>query len=400
MTRTGEIFIKILQSALYGGEYTENFSADDWKAIFSLADSQLLLPIIFEAVRKNESLMAEKALFEYLKKRTIASVVRQTAKSVDFARLYAKFREKNLHPLVVKGRLCSRLYPMPDHRVSADDDIFVSDDELAECRSVLVEAGLNGEIPENEVADEMTYKNEFLYVELHRSLFDSGEGAPEDFNRFFVDVHKKRREIDGIFSMPAHEHMLYLILHSFKHFLYCGVGIRQTCDIAFWGREYAAEIDWELLLSQLSSVRADKFAAAQLRIATTRLGFEFDLPRVWQKMVDEADELPMLDDMFEGGVYGADSLSRLHSSTAVLTAVRAERTGENPGIVKSLFPGFEYMSGKYRYVKAHPILLPVGWAHRLISYATELRTKNSSASESLSVAKKRKALMKVYGIIK
>lgn len=391
-----KIFLDGLRASLAKESFDAKLSDEEWSKLFALANSQFLLPILFEAAY--EGGVKELPIYAELRKRAVAAVVRQTSRTVDFRRLYELLLSKGLHPIIVKGQLCSRLYPMPDHRVSSDDDIYVAAEEISACRAALAEYGLKCELSENETADEYTYKNEQLYVELHASLFDSDDFAGGDFNRFFRDIHKNAVEIDGLLSMPPHEHLLYLILHSFKHFLYCGVGVRQTCDIALWAREYHDLIDWQLLFAQLSSLHGEKFAAAQFIIAERYLGFELDLPPIWTKCT--VDPEPMLSDMFDGGVYGSETLTRLHTSTAVLSAVKADRTGKKQGIVKSLFPKYEYIAGKYGYVKKHPFLLPIGWANRMLDYVGELKKSDSSAADSLKLASERIELLRCYGVIK
>ena len=80
-----------------------------------------------------------------------------------------------------------------------------------------------------------------LYIELHRHLFDSSEDAHDELNRFFE--HFPAVEIDGFLAMPPHEHLLYLLLHAYKHFVRSGIGLRQFCDIGLWARAYHGEID-------------------------------------------------------------------------------------------------------------------------------------------------------------
>ena len=79
--------------------------------------------------------------------------------------------------------------------------------------------------------DKSLYRNHPMWsipIELHRRLFDSAEDAHDDLNRFFSDL--KPVEIDGFLAMPPHEHLLYLILHAYKHFVGCGIGLRQQTE--------------------------------------------------------------------------------------------------------------------------------------------------------------------------
>lgn len=339
------------------------------------------------------------ALFAVTKQQVIGQVLNQTVRSAEFADLYRKLRSAGLHPIVVKGQLCSRLYPLKDHRISADDDLYISDAEFMACHEQLLANGLTSDTPVDELAtaDEVSYTKEGspLYIELHRHLFDSAEDAHDELNHFFADLNPV--ETDGFLAMPPHEHLLYLLLHAYKHFVRSGIGLRQFCDIGLWARAYHGEIDWQRLHEQCESVHAATFAAAAFRIARDYLGIDFDLPTPWDASIDAE---PLLHDTLCGGVYGSNDLTRLHSSTVTLNAVKASRTGEKSSVLSTVFPKREYLERRYPYLKKRPYLLPVAWVQRIAHYASEKRSgAGSSASGSIKLAKERIELMKRYGIM-
>lgn len=397
LTATERQFLHIAKAAVSGGELPAE--SVDWPAVFALAGQQKLLPIVYEAVRKTPAAAENAALFAAVKQQVIAQVLHQTMRASEFSGLYQKLRAAGLHPLVVKGQLCSRLYAQTDHRISADDDILIPDGEFFACHEHLLANGLTTDTPMDELAsaDEVSYTKEGspLYIELHRHLFDSSEDAHDELNRFFADL--KPAEIDGLLAMPPHEHLLYLILHAYKHFVRSGIGLRQFCDIGLWARAYYAEIDWQRLHDQCESVHAATFAAAAFRIAGDYLGIEFDLPAPWS---DAVDAEPLLHDSLCGGVYGSNDLTRLHSSTVTLNAVKASRTGEKSSVLSTVFPKREYLERRYPYLKKRPYLLPVAWVQRIAHYASEKQSgSDNSASGSIKLAKERIELMKRYGIM-
>lgn len=390
-------FLHIAKAAISGGDLPAE--KVDWPAIFTLANQQKLLPILFEAVRKMPAAEENVALFAVTKQQVIGQVLNQTVRSAEFADLYRKLRTVGLHPIVVKGQLCSRLYPLKDYRISADDDLYISDVEFMACHEQLLANGLTTDTPTDELAtaDEVSYtKNSSpLYIELHRHLFDSAEDAHDELNHFFTDINPV--EMDGFLAMPPHEHLLYLILHAYKHFVRSGIGLRQFCDIGLWARAYHVEIDWQRLHEQCESVHAATFAAAAFHIAGDYLGIEFDLPAPWDGSIDVE---PLLHDSLCGGVYGSNDLTRLHSSTVTLNAVKASRTGEKSSVLSTVFPKREYLERRYPYLKKRPYLLPVAWVQRIAHYASEKRSgAGSSASGSIKLAKERIELMKRYGIM-
>lgn len=397
LTATERQFLHIAKAAISGGDLpAENV---DWPAVFALAGQQKLLPIVFEAARKAPAAVENAALFAAVKQQVIAQVLHQTMRASEFAGLYQKLRAAGLHPIVVKGQLCSHLYPLKDHRISADDDLYISDVEFMACHEQLLANGLTTDTPVDELAtaDEVSYtKNGSpLYIELHRHLFDSAEDAHDELNHFFADLNPV--EIDGFLAMPPHEHLLYLILHAYKHFVRSGIGLRQFCDIGLWARAYHDEIDWQRLHDQCSSVHAATFAAAAFRIARDYLCIDFDLPAPWSASVDAE---PLLHDTLCGGVYGSNDLTRLHSSTVTLNAVKASRTGEKSSVLRTLFPKREYLERRYPYLKKRPYLLPVAWVQRIAHYASEKQSgADNSASGSIKLAKERIELMKRYDIM-
>lgn len=397
LTTTETQFLHIVKNSVSGADlFVENV---DWNAIFALANQQKLLPILFEAVRKMPAAEENVALFAVTKQQVIGQVLNQTVRSAEFADLYRKLRAAGLHPIVVKGQLCSRLYPLKDHRISADDDLYISDAEFMACHKQLLANGLTTDTPVDELAtaDEVSYtKNGSpLYIELHRHLFDSSEDTHDELNHFFTDL--KPIEVDGFSTMPPHEHLLYLLLHAYKHFVRSGIGLRQFCDIGLWAWEYHDEIDWQRLHDQCASVHAATFAAAAFRIARDYLGIDFDLPTPWDASIDVE---PLLHDSLCGGVYGSNDLTRLHSSTVTLNAVKASRTGEKSSVLRTVFPNREYLERRYPYLKKRPYLLPVAWVQRIAHYAREKQSgTDNSASGSIKLGKERIELMKRYGIM-
>lgn len=397
LTTTETQFLHIARAAISGSDLP--IEKVDWPAVFALAGQQKLLPILFEAVRKMPAAGENAALFAVTKQQVIGQVLNQTVRSAEFADLYRKLRSAGLHPIVVKGQLRSRLYPLKDHRISADDDLYISDAEFMACHEQLLANGLTTDTPVDELAtaDEVSYtKNGSpLYIELHRHLFDSAEDAHDELNHFFADLNPV--EMDGLLTMPPHEHLLYLILHAYKHFVRSGIGLRQFCDIGLWAREYHDEIDWQRLHEQCESVHAATFAAASFRIARDYLGIDFDLPMPWDASIDVE---PLLHDTLCGGVYGSNDLTRLHSSTVTLNAVKASRTGEKSSVLSTVFPKREYLERRYPYLKKRPYLLPVAWVQRIAHYASEKQSgTDNSASGSIKLGKERIELMKRYGIM-
>lgn len=393
-------------SACESGYLSALTDGDTLGGLFTLAAEQKLLPVMYEGAVISGG-FPEKFISS-LRSAAISQVVSETRRGESFSAIYSHIISRGLHPLVVKGRLCAALYPNPEARISSDDDILIPEDEFARCLDELLALGLTIDEPKKNInsAYEISLSGAEslgnVHIELHRRLFDPADKVFGGFNRFFDGVHERRSEYrdTAFLSMPPDEHLLYLILHAYKHFALRGVGVRQFCDIGLWAREYRGVIGWERLASSCREARAEVFAAAVFDIARTHLGIA--VPDDVFPLSGDVSSLPLLCDSLSGGIYGSNSSERLHSSTVTLDALGSSRGGRGRrSLMRSVFPPLEYMRGSYTYLEKHPALLPFSWFARLFRYGCEITRagKPSSAAESVKLGRERTELLRLYGII-
>lgn len=383
-----------------------------WKALFDLAESQHVLPMICDAVYGCPAAeQADAAFLKAVKRRAVRQVMAQTQKTAEFLGLYRHLEQSGVEPILVKGLICRELYPNPDHRCSGDEDLLIRPETLAECHNAMLACGMAvmGPEPEPQSACEVSYgkPGSPLHIEVHPYLFPMESEAYGDLNGYFTDVYEKTVRLclqdTQITTLDHTSHFFYLICHAFKHFLHSGFGIRQVCDIGLYANAYGSQVDWQQILTQCTEIRADRFAAAVLRIAEKYLSFSRDracCPPDWGD--PEIDASALLEDLLSGGVYGGSSVSRMHSSNMTLDAVAARKRGvkARSPVRTSLFPSARKLQGKYPYLKKYPVLLPVAWCSRILKYSRETFTvEGNSASDAVRIGKSRIALLREYGII-
>ena len=398
-------FLQVLRSALKGEKVNmEDVAPEQWREILAMAEEHKLLPMVLDALGDCPGLQnMEMAQLAAFRRQARHHVMMQTLRTGEFLTLNRSLRAAGIQPLVVKGLICRQLYPKPDLRPSGDEDVLVSEDQFPLCCRLMREAGLTPGTEDPE-ASEIPFRKTGspLYIELHKHLFEPRSQACGDLNRFFGDVFERAVEpeigAERVATMAPTDHLLYLICHAFKHFLHSGFGIRPVCDIVLFAEKYGSEICWEQVLRCCGEIRAVRFAAAIFRIGENYL--DVAAPGMFRGV--KADEMPMLKDLLEGGLYGDSSLSRKHSSNITLEAVAARKQGKKArgAMGTSVFPAANKLEGKYPYLKKHSWLLPVAWGQRLWSYARETRkNQDSSAAEALKIGAERVELLRHYGII-
>jgi hypothetical protein len=107
----------------------------------------------------------------------------------------------------------------------------------------------------------------------------------------------------------------------------------------------------------------------------------------------------MLKDVLCGGIYGSADIDRVHSGTMTLSAVKSSGSSRKTSILSSVFPSRLSLEGRYPYLKKPPLLLPVAWCTRIVSYAKRSSAGETSAAKSIAIGKERIELLRFYGII-
>lgn len=414
MNQHETLFLEALKASLTNTtvNWTEPISSEIWQSVFALSEAQKVLPLIFNAVSAcpaADSMPPE--IFDCLKVRTKSMLLGQVQKTAEFLQLYSQLSIAGIRPLLVKGAICRELYPIPELRISTDEDLLVSPEEFAKAVDVLQKCGYSTSQENIDVDNDdeigFTKVNGASYIELHKYLFSIDSDAYGRFNRYFsacfenaVSIHIQGTRID---TLNPSMHLFYLVCHAMKHFLHSGFGLRQVCDISMFANAYGKEIDWQTLLTQCREIRADKFAAALFKIGKKYLTFDFEMAHYlgqWQEI--KIDEQELLLELLQSGIYGGSSMSRRHSAKMTLEAASAGKSGKNPEttMLRMAFPPAKDLERRYPYLNKKPYLLPAAWFDRLITYHREINTlQDNTVTDAVKIGKHRIELLKKYGMI-
>ena len=184
----------------------------------------MLLPMIYESIRQcpDWQILPPQVDLQ-IRMSVVRAAAQQAAGTQRFLKLYEEMREIGLTPLVVKGIVCRNLYPNPDERISSDEDLYVSEEQLGRIRDFLMGNGFiyEDEGKPEEHMNEFTYRRkDGLYLEVHRRLFSKDSSAYGDWERFFSHAHERKTKIriqnTDLYSMNETDHFFYLICHAYN----------------------------------------------------------------------------------------------------------------------------------------------------------------------------------------
>ena len=389
-----------------------------WEALLQLALENEVLPLVYDTA---SSFVTFHSLhFESRKEfrdLAIGQSIRQIIQTNEFLTLLLHAQSQGLDPVVLKGISVRSLYPKPYLRPSVDEDILVPRDQARAFYDFLLSEGLTADDPDLDpkTAHEISFHRPEspTYIEMHLELFDHESAAYGDMNELFRGIWDRtvRQQIEDVSVRTLHptDHLLYLLGHAYKHFLHSGIGIRQVADIGVFSKAHAEEIDWAYIEASCRKAGVEKFAAAIFQIIQKHLIPELKLQN--NQSENQAinkpafssiriDEEPLLEDILSGGIYGLSDPDRVHSVNITLNEAEAAKTGKKRahGVMRSLFPGAKYLQKCFPYAKAHPILTPVAWAHRIVNYVKRTPGVVRRSLGTVREGKKRSELMKKYGI--
>lgn len=403
-----ELFLEALRAGIRGQRVAwKERSVQEWSGVFALADMHHVLPLIYEAVAEcRAAALADRVMFAKVREKSLRLMALQRTMTEEFLELYAHLQQMGVKPLAVKGIVCRSLYPNPDARLSADEDLLIPKEQFEACQEAMLLYGMQQLNPETGTENyETAYKKTggFLVIELHRMLFPENEKWCIGWNGFFDEIHKQaiERETEGVkINMPQPtDHLFFQFCHARKHLLASGVGIRQICDILLFAEHYEKEIDWEIFWDRIRMTDGILFAEAIFRLGVQYLGFkekQFYFPEGVNSMKLDTERL--MEDILHSGIHGKGTRSRLHSGT--LTLLAAEKRGLSgifPGLFYMAFPPAKNLLWRFPYLKKHPYLLPFAWGQRLCGYLREGPVLGS-VKEIVKTGRKRKEILREYGI--
>lgn len=409
MKKTNLEFLSLLKSSLKNEKYDgEKIDFEDLVYIYKMSEIHHVVPMIYNAAY-NEDFFKEcdanfQAMFKSSAFRYIFSQIQRTN---HFLEVYKKLCEKNIKILVFKGIIFRNMYNNPDDRISSDEDILIKKEDYEKVKEFFLSEGFEF----IDKGEECAYfsKSTGLCIEVSASLFSHESKAYGHLNKLFEDVFEKSIKINidkiDILTLSHEQHLIYIVFHNMKHFLTGGFGIRQVADFSKYIETYGEYINWEKFWLDLKDLNYDTFALNLIEISLKYLGFNDD-KITYPDNITSFDELKnsqkyyinsesLINDILDAGVFGASTMDRKHTALMTLDAVEDKKKSNR---LKAVFPNVNYLKDNYTYLQKYPILLPVAWGQRILSYLK--KNKTSSYINTMELGKQRIELLKEYKIIK
>ena len=378
--------------------------AADLNEILQMAILNNCGPFIYHTIWKwGVEYSLDKELLQSYKKRMILSAVSQLRADTELNEVLTALNSAKVKYLLLKGVMLSSLYPDPVYRRAYDADIHISNEAFDRAAEILTDRGYR-HIQNDSVKNEEIYRlNDILTIELHTKMFETFyEKNRAAITYAELESPSSRREIQVLDviaeTLVPNQYMIYMLCHHTKHFIALGINLRHLVDICVYVNEYNAQLDWEFIINAITRFGIKDFTLNLLYICQHHLGM-VDLSFLYQNIDD--DVIGML--LYDIVQLSADKNGAFRRASAhdIVHDIYF-RSDNNPSTVKiNIFPSTFLLKKKYMYAKKHPVLLPVAWVHRALSYLwRRMRGQGVlSPSERAELAKERVELLKLIGLL-
>lgn len=278
-------FIDIINYSLWDRPFDErslsSLSDEDWNTLYEVAQLQGLTAIFFDGLDKLSTkpvgckgLLQEKGAVS-----VVESELRWSSQLQLIRKLAETYKQHGIQVLLLKGLGLSLCYPNPKHRESNDVDVYLFG--KYEEGNRLAEELLGGRVEKFDKKEDHIYVDNysidnhihFVWPETEiQKEFDSYlQGLLQDDNLSeFLDT--------GVCLPPPEFNFLFLLNHSYGHFMWEGVALRQITDLACFLNKHGQDLDWDHINTQLHKFRLKKYADAILSFIQRYFGLSFGFP--------------------------------------------------------------------------------------------------------------------------
>lgn len=366
----------------------------DWEALYEEAKVQGLLPLVFDAVRKETQIPAE--IFPKCTQDVVRYVFHNEQLNYEQQNVLHLMRIHDIPCVILKGSSCAIRYPDPTLRIMGDIDILVPPEQQMEAVHILQTDGYGQVWDENHHCHLTVSKNRIL-VEVHKEpnglFLNKNDVLIQTFRTYFSDALEKSRLEGELPILCDEQQAVVLILHKLEHFLKGGLGLRQLCDWAVFVDQRMTKALWTSLEPILKSLGLLYFTGVITRVCVDFLKLSAEkVP--WAMAYNANLSENVMEEIMSSGNFGCKQKG-LQYGQNFFTDVNAA----NPlsSFARELVSACKR---NWKPCEKNPILLPIGACAVLMRHIKMRKSGQRAAFKPIAEMKQAKARQDLYKSLK
>ena len=285
------------------------------------------------------------------------------------------FEKNNIWYMLLKGMVIRKYYPAPELREMADNDILFDNKYSKEVYDFMTARGYQSDDYNKGYHDEYLKPPAYNF-EMHRQLVSSKERPKwyeyyKDVKSILIKDTNENRETaansesnntSNQFYFSDNDFYVYFIVHTYKHFLNSGMGLRTVLDVYLYVSNLQEKLDFDYIEEQLKKLDAYDFEQTFRSIAFKMFDENLE-DRKWWDLFD-VKEQEMLSYVLDAGTYGNLENSVAHKMG--YTKGEKKKTSDKAKyIFRRLFPSMDTIEEFFPFFYKHKWAIPFLYIYRI-----------------------------------
>ena len=350
------LILKLLANALFNKQI-QLPEKIDWNGIYEESISQTVLPLIYSVLGEIIP-PEEKVRWQRLIYRMLANNVQVLFEHTEVHKIFS--REK-IPYVIIKGACSAKYYPDPKLRIMGDVDFVVKKKDLSRAGAILEKEGFIWSEDKEHPAHYVYYKGTSTW-EMHWSMsgIPTGENGKETRKLFNEIIDTAVYDPHGYIIPDEFHHGLVMLIHTARHLINTGIGVRHLCDWAVFVEKFDDTEFKDIFEDKLKACGLWRFAQLLTQLSIKFLGAS---EKTWaMEDVDEEYLVSMMSDIFAGGNFGRKDPERINQAK-LFTNQGKGTVGDGGFIRQGVLTLNERAMLAMPIVKKIPVLMPFGWLY-------------------------------------
>lgn len=285
------------------------------------------------------------------------------------------FEKNNIWYMLLKGMVIRKYYPAPELREMADNDILFDNKYSKEVYEFMTARGYKSD-DYNKGYDDEYLKPPAYNFEMHRQLVSSKERPKwyeyyKDVKSILIKDTNENRETaannesnntSNQFYFSDNDFYVYFIVHTYKHFLNSGMGLRTVLDVYLYVSNLQEKLDFDYIEEQLKKLDAYDFEQTFRSIAFKMFDENLE-DRKWWDLFD-VKEQEMLSYVLDAGTYGNLENSVAHKM-GYTKGEKKKASDKVKYIFRRLFPSMDTIEEFFPFFYKHKWAIPFLYIYRI-----------------------------------
>ena len=285
------------------------------------------------------------------------------------------FEKNNIWYMLLKGMVIRKYYPAPELREMADNDILFDNKYSKEVYEFMTARGYKSDDYNKGYHDEYLKPPAYNF-EMHRQLVSSKERPKwyeyyKDVKSILIKDTNENRETaansesnntSNQFYFSDNDFYVYFIVHTYKHFLNSGMGLRTVLDVYLYVSNLQEKLDFDYIEEQLKKLDAYDFEQTFRSIAFKMFDENLE-DRKWWDLFD-VKEQEMLSYILDAGTYG-NLENRVAHKMGYTKGEKKKTSDKAKYIFRRLFPSMDTIEEFFPFFYKHKWAIPFLYIYRI-----------------------------------